>query len=64
MKLRIVWVGKTRNPHITSLCSDYAARIKRFLPLEITETKEDRILSLLESPERVVALDPNGSSNI
>ena len=35
MKLRIVWVGKTKNPQMAKLCEDYAARIKHFLPLEI-----------------------------
>jgi len=60
MKLRIVWVRKTRNPHITKLCDDYAARIKHFLPLEIVEIKEQKILSVLDASDRVIVLDPNG----
>ena len=62
MKLRIVWVGKTRNPHIAALCEDYAGRIKHFLRLEIKETKEEKISSLLDNSDRVVALDPKGKS--
>jgi 23S rRNA (pseudouridine1915-N3)-methyltransferase len=62
MKLRIVWVGKTKNPHITKLSTDYAARIKHFLPLEIAEVKEQKILSSLDGPDRVVVLDPKGKS--
>src|SRR5205807_3480521 len=62
MKLRIVWVGKTRNPEITKLCDDYAARIRHFLPLEIAEVKEQKILPVLEASDRVVVLDPKGKS--
>lgn len=56
MKLRVVWVGKTKNPHTAKLCEDYAARIKHFLPLEIIEAKEPKI----DAADFVVALDPNG----
>jgi 23S rRNA (pseudouridine1915-N3)-methyltransferase len=62
MKVRVVWVGKTSNPHITKLCNDYAARIKHFLPLEIAETKEEKILSMLDASDRVVVLDPKGKA--
>jgi 23S rRNA (pseudouridine1915-N3)-methyltransferase len=60
MKIRIVWVGKTKNPHITKLSTDYAARIKHFLPLEIAEVKEQKMLSTLGASDRVVVLDPKG----
>ena len=62
MKLRIVWVGKTKSPHIAKLSTDYADRIKHFLPLEIAEVKEQKLLAALESPDRVVVLDPKGKS--
>ena len=62
MKLRIVWVGKTKNPHITKLSTDYADRIKHFLPMEIVEVKEQKLMAALESSDRVVALDPKGKS--
>ena len=60
MKLRVVWVGKTKNPHIAKLTADYADRIKHFLPLEIAEIKEQKILSALDTSDRVVILDPKG----
>jgi 23S rRNA (pseudouridine1915-N3)-methyltransferase len=58
MKLRIVWVGKTKNPQMAKLCEDYAARIKHFLPLEIAEVKELK----LDAADRIIALDPNGKA--
>lgn len=60
MKLRVVWVGKTKNPHIAKLTADYADRIKHFLPLQIAEIKEQMILSSLDTSDRVVVLDPKG----
>jgi len=62
MKLRAVWVGKTRNTHIGKLCDDYAARIGHFLPLEIADVKEQKLLSVLDASDRVVILDPEGKS--
>ena len=61
MKLRVVWVGKTKNPQMAKLCADYIERIEHFLPLEIAELKESRVLSALGS-DRVVVLDPKGKS--
>ena len=58
MKLRIIWVGKTKNPQMAKLCTDYAARIRHFLPLEIAEGRELKI----EDADRVVALDPAGKT--
>ncbi len=72
MKLRIIWVGKTRNHELSTLCADYKTRIARFLPLEIVEVKEakdsprqiedegSKILAAVESSDRVIALDPEG----
>jgi 23S rRNA (pseudouridine1915-N3)-methyltransferase len=63
MKLRIVWVGKTRNPQIAKLCKDYISRIEHFLPLNIAEVKEaDKILAKLDVSDRVVALDAKGKT--
>ena len=58
MKLRVVWIGKTKDPAMAKLCADYVARIKHFLPIEIAEVKELK----LDPSDRVVALDPNGKS--
>ena len=71
MKLRVVWVGKTNDPQVVKLYSDYVSRIKHFLPLDISEIKDTKggmpaeagkILSALESTERVVGLDPQGKA--
>ena len=63
MKLRIVWVGKTRNPQIAKLCTEYISRIEHFLPLNIAEVKEtQKILAKLDDSDRVVALDPKGNT--
>ena len=62
MKLRVVWVGKTKNPQQAKLCEDYIDRIQHFLPLEILEVKEAKLLAALGSSDRVVVLDPKGKS--
>src|SRR3954462_6426998 len=58
MKLRIVWIGKTKSPPMVKLCEDYVSRIRHFLPLQISEVKEPK----LDASDRVVALDPKGKS--
>jgi 23S rRNA (pseudouridine1915-N3)-methyltransferase len=60
MKLRVVWIGKTKNPQLAKLCEDYAARIQHFLPLEIAEVKAGRLTKALDASDRVVILDPKG----
>jgi 23S rRNA (pseudouridine1915-N3)-methyltransferase len=71
MKLRVLWVGKTKNPNIAKLCADYASRIEHFLPLNIVEVKEpkggmraeaEKILAALGDSDRVVVLDPKGKA--
>ena len=58
MKLRVAWIGKTKDPSMAKLCAEYAARIRHFLPLEIAEAKQLTV----EASDRVVALDPRGKS--
>ncbi len=58
MKLRIVWIGKTKSPPMAKLCEDYISRIRHFLPLQISEVKEPK----LDASDRIVALDPKGRS--
>jgi 23S rRNA (pseudouridine1915-N3)-methyltransferase len=75
MKLRILWIGKTRDAHLNSLIDDYIARIRHFLPIEIVETKEvradeskrlraegEKLLAAIDSTDRVVLLDPAGKT--
>jgi 23S rRNA (pseudouridine1915-N3)-methyltransferase len=58
MKLRVVWIGKTKSPPMAKLCEDYISRIRHFLPLEMSELKEPK----LDAFDRIVALDPKGKS--
>ena len=43
MKIRIIWVGKTRKPYFRSAIEDYAGRICKFVPLEIVEIREESL---------------------
>jgi 23S rRNA (pseudouridine1915-N3)-methyltransferase len=62
LKLRIVWVGKTKNPQQAKLCEDYIGRIRHFLRLEIAEVKDTKLLAALDSSDRTVVLDPKGKA--
>jgi 23S rRNA (pseudouridine1915-N3)-methyltransferase len=62
MKLRLVWVGKTKSPQLAALCDDYGKRIQHFIPLQIAEVKAAKLLTTLEDSDRVVALDPGGKT--
>ena len=70
MKVRIVWLGKTKDANLSRLIADYASRIEHFLKLEIVELKDlrrpedesDRILASLDTSDRVIALDPRGKT--
>ena len=58
MKLRVVWIGKTKSAPMAKLCEDYVARIRHFLPIEVSEGKEPKF----GASDRIVALDPRGKS--
>ncbi len=76
MKLRIIWIGKTKDPSLSALASDFLQRLQRFVPVEITEIKdprtgddrrqmaveEERLLAALDSTDRVVVLDAAGKT--
>ncbi|MCI0489769.1 MAG: 23S rRNA (pseudouridine(1915)-N(3))-methyltransferase RlmH [Blastocatellia bacterium] len=40
MRLRFVWVGKTRNPAIRELVAEYLARLEKFVRVEVTELRD------------------------
>jgi 23S rRNA (pseudouridine1915-N3)-methyltransferase len=42
LKIRLICIGKLKNPALRSLAEDYAGRIGRFVPLEIVELKDGR----------------------
>ena len=73
MKLRVLWVGKTRSPELNRLIEDYSSRISHFLPLDKSEVREpkgegtkrieaegEKLLEAVGRSDRVIALDPNG----
>jgi 23S rRNA (pseudouridine1915-N3)-methyltransferase len=74
VKIRLVWVGKTQDAWVKAGIEEYAARIRRYAPLEIVEAKEEkgvapdlmrqregeRILKLLPKGSRVMLLDETG----
>jgi 23S rRNA (pseudouridine1915-N3)-methyltransferase len=74
MRLRLIWVGKTRNAHLRALAEDYLKRLSRFARCEVTEVREGgaaderqcldeegkRILGALASDTLAVLLDVGG----
>src|SRR5947209_14498996 len=40
MRLRIVWIGKTKDAHLRALCDTYRDRIVHFARCEITELRD------------------------
>jgi 23S rRNA (pseudouridine1915-N3)-methyltransferase len=74
MRLRFVWVGKTRNEHLRALVDEYLKRLKRFARCEVLEVRESaasdkevgiedegrRILGGLHSDALFVLLDLEG----
>ena len=76
MKVRVVWIGKTRSKELSALIDDFLERLRRVVPAEITEIRdpragndrrqvaaeEERLLAALDSEDRVVVLDAKGQS--
>jgi 23S rRNA (pseudouridine1915-N3)-methyltransferase len=76
MKLRFVWIGKTKKAAIKELTNDYLERLKNFARLEVTELRDgddggrdrekilekeaDEILKRLEAGDFLVVLDEKG----
>lgn len=40
MRVRLIWIGKTKNEHIRALVDDYLQRLARFTRYEVTELRE------------------------
>ncbi len=74
MRLRFVWIGKTRNEHVRALVDDYTGRLVRFTRWEVTELRESaaqderavlaeeskRLADTLRPDSFVVLLDVDG----
>jgi 23S rRNA (pseudouridine1915-N3)-methyltransferase len=43
VKIRVLWAGKTKKNYFRSAIEDYAERIRRFVPLEIIEIREETL---------------------
>lgn len=43
MRLRLIWIGKTKNEHLRALVDDYLQRLMRFARCEVTELRESRL---------------------
>lgn len=42
MRLRVLWVGKSREAWLKEALDDYAGRIRRYMPLELGEAREEK----------------------
>lgn len=42
MRLRVVWVGKSREEWVKQALADYGARIRRYAPLELVEVRDEK----------------------
>lgn len=42
MKLRVLWVGKNRDPWVKEVVAEYAGRIRRYAPLELSEARDEK----------------------
>ena len=70
MKIRFLWVGKTRNKHYLALQEDYLQRLSHFAKCEIVEVKDgggkesegQRIVQNLNPTSSICLLDVEGRS--
>ena len=74
MRLRLIWIGKTRNEHVRALVEEYLKRLARFARCEVLELRESasaderscleeegkRIMGALASDALTVLLDVGG----
>ncbi|MEI6306261.1 MAG: 23S rRNA (pseudouridine(1915)-N(3))-methyltransferase RlmH [Deltaproteobacteria bacterium] len=42
MKLRVLWVGKSRDPWVKESIDEYAGRIRRYCPLELIDIRDEK----------------------
>lgn len=42
MKLRVLWVGKTQEEWLKRGIDEYASRIRRYIPLELAEARDEK----------------------
>lgn len=42
MKIKVLWVGKSRDPWVKSAIEEYAGRIRRYCPLELIDIRDEK----------------------
>ncbi len=42
MKIKVLWVGKSRDPWVKDALGDYAGRIRRYSPLELIDIRDEK----------------------
>ena len=42
MKVRVVWIGKTRSKELSTLIEDFVERLRRFVTIDITEIRDPK----------------------
>jgi len=42
VRLKVLWVGKTQQEWVREGIEEYSCRIRRYLPLEILEAREEK----------------------
>jgi 23S rRNA (pseudouridine1915-N3)-methyltransferase len=64
MKIRLICVGKMKSAPLRALAEDYAARIRRFAPIEVMELKDgkasDAVSRLAEEAKAIEAVLRDG----
>lgn len=55
MHIRVVWVGKTKNPSIRALTADYLERTRHLVPCEVVEVRDPGRGRALRAGELVAA---------
>jgi 23S rRNA (pseudouridine1915-N3)-methyltransferase len=68
VRLRLIWIGKTRNAHVAALVDDYVRRLARFSRTEVTELREgtsaDERAIVEEEGKRIAAALTSGSLTV
>jgi 23S rRNA (pseudouridine1915-N3)-methyltransferase len=76
LKIRVLWVGKTRQEWVRRGVEEYADRIKNYAPIDFAESKEEkgavedsgrlreceRLMKLIPKQGKLVLLDEKGDS--
>jgi 23S rRNA (pseudouridine1915-N3)-methyltransferase len=68
LRLRVLWVGKNRDPWVKEVVADYAGRIRRYAPLKLGEARDEKGADAEEMRrrecERLEKLIPPGATLI